>query len=149
MKLAEQILATTENDSVSMKKGSIQTSIGGECPHYHHYRVDRMGGGTTTFTSENCENHFHNIVDYKVQPASDGHIHLLDQSEEEKKYSADTIPNFKSLYGLIHWIEKEEKSRNNYSGSVIVNGKPYKSIKDAANQLWKEKNAIRKFNSQN
>lgn len=137
MKLAEKLLSEYETKA---RKGGNETSRGGSCVHTHHYRVDTAGNGSTTFTSGECDNHFHDIKDYQVMPSTeDNHTHVIATDENLSSFNFDETPSFKTMYGFQHWLEKLAKTKSDYDGSVIVNNKKYKSVKDAADKLWKGK----------
>ena len=135
MKLAESILLLEDK---ARKGGNVTSTDSG---HFHHFRVDLAGNGFTTFTSEseNAENHIHDIFDFEVQEKN-GHTHQIPKNEQLSLSSE--LPKFKTIYGLEHWLETRQKELVRTNGKVSVGNRIFNTIKQAAQELWKEQNEI-------
>ena len=133
MKLAERIREYFNAPAKSPER----TSTDGECEHYHEFKADTQGNGKTTFTiGENCPDHFHKIKNWDVMPAGkDGHTHTIEIDERGKVGIAE--PDFKTIYGLEHWLKKMGTKASDFKGKVRVAGKTYDSIKDAMKDYGK------------
>ena len=49
-----------------------------------------------------------------------------------------SFPQFKTIYGFQHWYDKLTSKGKDYKGSVIIDGKEYKTVDDALKSKKKQ-----------
>jgi len=62
------------------------TSVSGQFPHKHKYKIDKDGAGITTMVNGDGPEHQHQIESFVVQPAGDdNHNHIIEENNNGPK----------------------------------------------------------------